>query len=298
MIGPRRDATLTRMPEFVPPTPEQLAAHLDEHPPRPPSPWMARAPLIVMVVAIAAAVALGGAYAAILPWLVLLGVFVFLTVRIKQGRSLEHGATRAQELAMLRHYPEAMRRAWRLVPSVTRQPSLYVRCVALLSQSLQQVRAYDAAITGYDRLLEHLPREHPGAVQLRTFRAICALHADRLADADDTLRQLRGVIEPYAQGAVGAAFRLAELTQNVRTHHYTEALERADQLLDDLRPLGVEAGYGHALVALCHKEDRAQRDEASRRQQVDLWWRRATLLLPPAALVERYPELNRVREHA
>jgi len=143
------------MAEFVPPTPEQLEAHLDAHPPRPLSPWTARAPLIVMVVAIAAAVALGGAFAAVLPWLVLLGVFVFLTVRVKQGRSLEQNATRAQELAMLRHYPEAMRRAWRLVPAVTHQPSLYVRCVALLAQSLQQARAYDAAITGYDRLLAH-----------------------------------------------------------------------------------------------------------------------------------------------
>jgi len=135
-------------------------------------------------------------------------------------------------------------------------------------------------------------------VQLRTFRAICALHADRLADADDTLRQLRGLIAPYAKGAVGAAYRLAELTQHVRTHHYTEGLERADRMLEDLRPLGVEAGYGHALIALCHQEDRADRDAATRQQQVDLWWRRATLLLPAAALTERYPELNRLRARA
>jgi len=284
------------MADFVPPTPEQIEAHLDEHPPRPPSPWAARAPLIVMAAAIAAAVVLGGAYAAILPWVVLLGVFVFLAMRVRQARQREQGATRAQELAMLRHYPEAMRRAWLLVPQTTQQPNLYVRCVALLSQCLQQVKAYDAAIAGYDRLLDHLPREHPGAVQLRTFRAISALHADRLADADDTLRHLRGLVGPYADSAIGAAFRLAELTQHVRTHHYADGLERADQLLDELRPLGVEAGYGHALVALCHQEDRTARDETDRRQHVNLWWRRATLLLPEAALTDRYPELRKLHQ--
>ena len=284
------------MPEFTPPTPEQLAEHLDRHPPRPPSVWASRAPLIALVAAVVVAVALGGYWAIALPWVVLLGVFVFLAVRVQRARRLERGATRAQELAMLRRYREALARTWRLVPDVTRQPSLYVRSVALLSQCLQQLQAYDAAITGYDHMLQHLPNEHPGAVQLRAQRALAALHSDRLADADDTLRQLRGVIQPYEYTTIGAAVRLAELTQAVRTHHYTDPLARADEMLDLLRPLGVEAGYGHALLALCHREDRSERDAADRQRAVSLWWQRATRLLPEAALLDRYPELRRLAD--
>ncbi|MFW6061050.1 MAG: hypothetical protein ACODAQ_12790, partial [Phycisphaeraceae bacterium] len=284
--------------DFTPPTPEQLAAHLQRHPPRPPSRWTARAPLIVMIAALVVAILLGNIWAMVLPWAALLGVFLYLVVRVRGARGLEQRTTRVQELSMLRRYPEGLRRAWTLVPRLTHQPTLYIRCVALLSQCLHQLKAYDAAIVGYDGLLEHLPHEYPGAIQLRAHRALAALHGDRLADADDTLRQLRNVVGPYAHTTIGATVRLAELTQATRTHHYTDPLDRADRLLEELRPLGVEAGYGHALLALCHREDRSERDETGRRAQVQLWWNRATTLLPEAALLDRYPELTALRHTA
>lgn len=278
--------------DFTPPTPEQVAAHLQGHPPRMPSVWAVRAPLLVMGAALAVALVLGDVVALTVPWIALAGVFGYLTWRVRRQRGLEHRATRVQELTMLRHHAHAVRRAWALVPAVARQPNLYMRCVALLSQCLGQLKAYDAAIVGYDTLLEHLPSDHPGAVQLRAHRALAALHGDRLADADDTLRELRSHVEAYAHTPIGATCRLAELTQAVRTHHYSDPLERADAMLEELRPLGVEAGYGHALLALCHREDRSDRDERKRRAEVDRWWRRATLLLPEAALLDRYPELE------
>lgn len=278
--------------DFTPPTPEQVAAHLEGSPPRMPSAWAVRTPLLVMGAALAVALVLGDAVALTLPWIVLAGVFGYLAWRVRRQRGLEGRATRVQELTMLRLHAEAVRRAWTLVPAVARQPNLYMRCVALMSQCLQQLKAYDAAIVGYDALLEHLPSDHPGAVQLRAHRALAALHGDRLADADDTLRELRNYVEPYADTPIGATCRLAELTQAVRTHHYSDPLERAEHMLEELRPLGVEAGYGHALLALCHREDRSARDESARRAEVERWWRRATLLLPEPALLERYPELK------
>ncbi len=254
-------ATLYMVKKITPPTSEVLLAHLDRHPPHPPSPWLARVPLVIMVAALVVALLMGGVVAIVLPWLALVAVFVYLVVRVRWSRNLERNAMRVQELTMLRRYADALRRAWRLVPTVTRQPNLYVHTVALLSQCLHQLEAYDAAMTGYDRLLAHLPSEHPGAIQLRAQRALAALQSDRLTDADDTLRQLRSLAEPYAHTAIGATVRLAELTQAVRTYHYTDALMDADGMLEQLRPLGVEAGYGHALLALCHREDRSEREE-------------------------------------
>lgn len=281
---------------MTPPTPEQLSAHLDRHPPRAPAWWAARVPMVVMVATLVAALAIGGMWTLILPWVALLGVLIYLVARVKRMRRLEQQTTRVQEMVMLRQHEHALRRAWVLLPTLTAQPALYVRCLTLLAQCLHHVKAYDAAIVGYDCLLSHLPQDYPGAIQLRAQRALAAMHGDRLADADDTIRGLRSVVEPYAQTPIGATFRLAELTQSVRTHHYTDPLGRADQMLAELRPLGVDAGYGHALLALCHHEDRSERDDADRREQVKLWWQRATTLLPEAALLAQYPELSALRE--
>src|SRR5690606_10485087 len=111
-----------------------------------------------------------------------------------------------------------------------------------------------------DRLLDMLPQDHPGAIHLRIHRAIAALSAERLLDADEALRRLRNVTSDYARTPLAALYRFAELIQIVRTGHYDDALHEADTLLDALRPLGIEAGYGHALLALCYQQARGDRD--------------------------------------
>ena len=71
--------------------------------------------------------------------------------------------------------------------------------------------------------------------------------------------------------------------------HFDEADSPIDgDLLDELRPLGIEAAYGYALAAaICQTHDR--HDEA-----VD-WWGRATLLIDPARLAELEPAVANLR---
>ncbi len=123
-------------------------------------------------------------------------------------------------------------------------------------------------------------------------RAIASLFTHQLSDADDALRRLRGPVEALAQTPIDASYRFALLFQSVQTAHYAEAIDESDGLLEALRPMGVEAGYGHALLAWCFAQrNDADRDDASHARS---WWQRATTLMPASALYARFPEIKGV----
>jgi hypothetical protein len=219
--------------------------------------------------------------------LVIAGMFV----RNWRVRNLDRRTTEAQDLALLRNHPLSLRRAWDLLPHVAAMPSLHGRTVALIAMNLDQLSEYDSALVAYDELIDRLPEQHPASVQFRINRVILHLFTDRLIDADDELRRLRGLVERFARTAVSAGYRLAELVQSVRTNHFADAVVHADSLVTDLRPLGIEAGYGHALMALSFHQLATAGDDAAARQ-TSRWWRRATILLPVPQLVRRFAELE------
>jgi len=270
---------------FHPPTPERFAEHLRVHGVQPPSLWRARGPLALLLAALLVSLFVPGPAGLALPWIALLGVLTWMQRQAHRARQLQAGARAVQELAMLRRAPEALRVAWPLLPRLKTMPALHGRTIVAMAHCLDLADAHDAAIVGYDYLLERMPADHPGAFQLRVQRAISALFADRLSDADDALRRLRNTVERFTNTSLHAGFLLAELIQDVRTHHYEEALTLCDEWTAALRPLGVEAGFGHALVALCHHE--ARNADAARQH-----WASATTLLPPSVLLHKFPELK------
>ena len=275
--------------EFNPPTAEQVGEHLERYPAVGPSRFMAWLPIIALTSVLILLVSTSGLFV-VLPWILLLSVFSFMSYRVRQLRQVERQVTRVQELSMLRHGHEAMRLVWTLLPKLSAMPELHSRVVALLAHNLDQLKLYDAAIVAFDHLIDRLPQEHPGSVQLRIQRTLAELATDQLADADNGLRRLRGFVQLENPSPTGAAYRLAGLFQQIRTHHWADAVQGADRLLFELRPLGVDAGFGHAMMALSfHHLDRDQYPAAQ--DQAALWWSRATLLLPQSALVARLPEL-------
>ena len=171
---------------------------------------------------------------------------------------------------------------------------------AALAHVLGELGNNEAADVAYRYLADRLPPDHPLALRLKLQQATVALNTGRLADGDDILRRLRGQAESSNDPSLGAAFRLARLVQDVNTGHYADAIEEADDTANALIPLGVEAGYGYALLALCcallaehdpSLEDDRRIDLA---KQAKAHWNKATLLIPPAALVYRYPELQKI----
>jgi hypothetical protein len=290
---------------FTPPTADQVHDHLERHPPRPASPVAALVPLLslgIFLILAAALFAGPGGWPRTVLFLAalggLIGMSFFTGHRIRRMRQLEQRVAQVQQLAVLRRWPEALRLAWRVLPEAGIAPEAHGRVVAAIAHVLDQVKDYEAAIVAYDYLIERIASDQPGALQLRAQRAIVEVLADRLTDADRSLRSLRGSFDGQPEPTpASAAFRLASLIQQVRTHHYRDAADLAATLLDDLRPLGVEAGYGHALMALSFHElpdplDRPDPDAAQvNRREAATWWSRATLLLPVSALLYRFGEL-------
>ncbi len=282
---------------FSPPDPQQFASYLQQHPAQPPSPWSVRLPLLVAVGLIGVSMLTEGLLAALLLWSALIWLFGHTSVRARRAQALERLVHGAQELAMLRRFPEALRRGWRLLPKASKSPHLHGQTVAMIAHCLDALGAYDSAIIGYDYLLQRLPPGQPIAVHIGLSRASASLGAENLSDADDALRRLRGAVETFGNSPISAAYRMLRLAQQVRTHHFAEGVEDSGGLTEALRPLGVEAGYGHALMALCHYHyvDPDADPDQSRASAVK-WWEQATLLMPPDALVQRFPELSPLME--
>lgn len=289
---------------FAPPSADQVTQWLRRHPPAPPSRLVALLPLFgLLVLLIILQITTPNLLLMLIPWLILGGLIGHRVWQAYRLKDLENRVNHAATLTMLRRHPEALRLAWRTLPLATQTPDLHGRLVAQLAHNLDQVGANEQAIAAYSYLLEHMPPEHPGAVQIRIHRAMAQLANEQLADADDALRKLRGTVENYRNTPLSALYRLASLTQQVRTLHFADAVTCAPTLIDDLRPLGVSAGFGYALMAWSYHNlsaaqptiDTSQTEIApatDHARHAREWWQRATILLPIQTLIERYKELT------
>lgn len=282
---------------FFPPTAQQVREHLERHPPRGPGMAIAWLPLAAFVAAMALWSTAQNPLGFLLALLLLSAMMVGVSLRARRLRALESQTTRTQELLAQRQWHESLRSAWRALPRLTTLPEWHGRTVSAMAHNLDRLRAYDAAIVAYDYLVAHLPEGHSSALQFRLQRAIAQLANHQLLDADNELRRLRGAIEPFKGSPLAALYRAGVLAQQVLTNHHAEAVAQAEGLVEDLRPLGIEAGYGYALMALAH-DTMATMPGATpqhieeHRRQASLWWSRAALLLPVGALVERLDALE------
>ena len=278
---------------FTPPTAEQLSGHLRRCAPRRARRWLSILPFAGLGLIVGLTFAADGLGSVLLPVLALAALTAALSWRVRWLRRTEQGAVRVQELAATRHYRNALSQGWRLLPKLRAMPEMHCRTLAALALCLDQLKAYDSAIVAYDFLLALLPANHSGAIQMTVQRAAAQLMSDRLIDADDALRRLRGVIDQYPHTPLAAGYRLAGLLQQVHTYHFADAVAESDNLVESLRPLGVEAGFGYALMALAHfRLDPTRAGERS--APATLWWARATTLLSPAALLERFDQLRQI----
>ncbi|MEM1212076.1 MAG: hypothetical protein AAGI68_07235 [Planctomycetota bacterium] len=301
-------------PAFTPPTAEQWAEHLRRHDlGRSTSGGgssglglLSKLPVVLLVGVGVLGLMLfvsgerGGLL--VLLWVTLVGLMVWGAWRGRRMRGLEREIREMDDLGVLRDWAGALSIGWRLLPRVRGQPGAWAKVVAIMGRGLAEVGAWGASMVSVETLLGRLPAEHPAGAGLRLSRAVLALRLDRLGDADDDLRRVRrmlGEMDPINGGSdtlpfrpgeregLAAGFAYAGLVQDVVTHHFAEGVERGDRLVERLRPMGMEAGYGYGLMALCHWKV-GDADGARR------WWTRAVLLVPSKALVRRYAMLNEI----
>ncbi|MBI1368460.1 MAG: hypothetical protein GC162_07370 [Planctomycetes bacterium] len=265
---------------FTPPTAAQTREHLKRCTPRPPA--NPRRMLMGMIVVVLACWLLLRDHwlTLVIPWTILIGMIIYAGRRGKRRTRLEGRARQVYELSLLRRPMDVVREAWSLLPDLTTTPHLHGQTVSLMAAALMRVHDYDAAAETCDYLLDHLPKGTPASNYVRLLRIMAYLHVDRLADADDEIRSLaRADLAPIES----AMLTTGRLYQQIKTHHFEDAAAADDRIVEQLRPLGVDAGYAYGLIAAAFQQ---RADDAAARK----WWRRATLLLSPAAIMNDLPE--------
>jgi tetratricopeptide (TPR) repeat protein len=263
-------------------TPEQVSQHLASCAPQPARQPLAMLLLVVLIASVLLLLASDQALLLLLSWLILGGMVWWMSYHRARIVNLREQVRQAGEMAMLRRWPEAVQRCWRLLPLLRRMPQQHGQAVSVLCGSLMNLRAWEPAVAAQEHLLRLMQDEHPLALVLRANRVMALLHAERLLDADDELRRLKQVA---TQPLPRAAAMLAELHQLLTTNHDHEAIGRADEMIEILQPLGHEAALGYAMIALaCHRQ--GQTDEAK------TWWARALLLMDRQVIVQQLPEVE------
>jgi hypothetical protein len=297
---------------FSPPSARQVDEFLARNELRPPSFASTWLPAIVMLFIIGLASTAEEPWVVVPLWICLITMMVGMGLRSQWQRAIDGRVTELQQLAMLRHFTPALRLAWRTLPSVRTFPELHGRTVLMMAHCLDHLRQPEAALIAYDRVIKHLPAELAITTQLQIQQTINQLAADHLLDADRAIRKLRSRAGEHPHSPISASYRLACLVQQVRTQHFADAVADSQNLVEELRPLGVESGYGHALLAFAHEqlagrvspEALAEPDRlAHHASEARLCWERATLLLQPEAIADRFPQLaplakNRGQPHA
>ncbi|MFG0247715.1 MAG: hypothetical protein ACF8OB_02420 [Phycisphaeraceae bacterium JB051] len=281
-------------PTFKPPSPEQVTDHLRRCAPRVSRVWVTQLPLILLLVAVGMTLFAQNALTAILPWLILIGVVAYAMIRVRHVRTIQSRVMRISEWTQLEQHERATRAIWKMLPVVQMMPELHGRLVALMAHNLDCLTAWPAAEVAYDYLIQRMPADHPGSVQLQLQRTVLQLFNDELTSADTNLRKLRPMALEMGVSPISATYHYAALLQQVSTFHYADAVaENKDELVDRLRPLGVEAGHGYALMAWsCYQLSLRESDSAAWMDQARDWWHKATLLLSTQKLLARQDELK------
>lgn len=275
---------------FVPPTTLQLRQYLDRCQPRVRSRWWAWLPLFALGGLLVLTTATQDAVVMLLIWIVVMALIGSMALRARQIQQAQMRLVHARELVMLRHWVRALRLTWRVLPSLVTQPHLYSQAVVLIAHCLIHVKAYEPGILAYQHIVNRLHSRESESVQLRIHCAMAQLADGQLADADDALRRLRAYADVEVPSTISASLRLAQLYQQVRTNHWHEAVGQSLRLVHELRPLGIESAYGYALMALAYHQSK-DGDPRVYGRRAAFWWSRATLLLSPAVLMDRFPDL-------
>jgi phage terminase small subunit len=279
---------------FKPPSPQQVTDHLQRCAPRVSRSWVTQLPLMLLLTAALMTLFAQNAMTAVLPWMILIGVVTYAMIRVRHVRNIQNRVMRISEWTQLEQHERATRAIWKILPIVQMMPELHGRLVALMAHNLDRLTAWPAAEVAYDYLIQRMPADHPGSIQLQLQRTVLQLFNDELSSADSNLRKLRPMAMELGVSPISATYHYAALLQQVRTYHFADAVaENKDALVEQLRPLGVDAGYGYALLAwCCYQLSLRNPDDPQWLEQARDWWHRATLLLPTQKLFARQDELK------
>lgn len=193
------------------------------------------------------------------------------------------------ESVQLQEWDRATPLLHRVLSRPIRQPQARCELLLALASAAEAQGQYDTAQRIYEAVLE----ENQGdPLQLHTARTALAgamLRTGQIADAVSLLDRLaRSENTGSMPEPLRAQVELVSLLREVLLGQAQDSLDKAGERRRLFRDyLSTRAGYGYGLLAAAF--DRAQQSE-----QAGRYWHDATLLIRPAALLARYPELEAV----
>ncbi|MFQ5490221.1 MAG: hypothetical protein ACE5GE_05820 [Phycisphaerae bacterium] len=243
--------------------------------------------LIGVILANPAALALPSVASRIAP--LVAGLTIVAVARTAQRRSqrLVERWTQAHEAVLLEDWPTADRSFSRMLANPVNDPSLRTQGLLGLAAVADHHHDYETSQILYGQVLH----EHLGHyAQLQTAAigmAASMLRTENLTGAVELIDALQrqNLPRPWK-----AHVELLRLFREVVMGQYDDLLEAAEDRRDLFRScLSTRSGYGYGLMALgFHRRGHT-------RQAGDLWGD-ATLLVAPARLVDRFPQLAELAE--
>ena len=232
--------------------------------------------------------------------IIMVSLLLSMILAAVRRQGLTKCSRQASDFCLLERWSQAAEPLRRLLAKPV--PSAQIRYQGLLELAgvAEHTQRLDQADQIYQAIAQEQPHSLLGSLALLG-RAIILLKLDQLADADTIIRQL----EVSAQaGSLKSLVLLARMYQQIKTGHYAEALENASEKCELARlGLSTKAAYIYALLALAYKRrvqvdyspqshDQAPlKDQDQDQDQAKSNWMRATMLLKPGSLIEKFPEL-------
>jgi len=228
-----------------------------------------------------------GVFGWLLPQLLVVGVIVTIHHGTVRQRRADQLLQQAIEAVQLQQWADAETAITQLLASAVRQQLARTQALLGLVAIAQARHAYEAAQHVCRYILDHglgsVLQQHTAQVSL----AASLLRTDQITDAVNLIDRLsKQDLPPQLRAQV----ELLSLFREVTMGHTETSLETADERAELFRKhLGTRAAYGYGLLAAAF--DRTGQPQTARHH-----WHNATLLVPPARLVDRFPELQTISQ--
>lgn len=228
---------------------------------------------------------------------ILVGLGISGLMGVARRKVLAECSQQVSDLCLQEKWSQAIQPLRRLLGKPV--PMAQIRYQGLLE--LAGVAEHTGQLKGATEIYEAIAQEQPhgllGSLAM-VGKAIVLLKLDRLADADTIIRRLEVNIESQS---LKSLVLLGRLYQQIKTGHYCDALIDSSNKCELARiGMSSKAAYVYALLALAyrHQEMSASGDESqeSRVRNAEELWQRATMLLGPDILVEKFPELCELKK--
>ncbi|NIA06891.1 MAG: hypothetical protein GWP14_04500 [Actinobacteria bacterium] len=220
-------------------------------------------------------------------WIILIGVLVSIFINAARRQGIIRCSRKAADLCLLERWDEAIEPLQKVLNKPVNQPQIRYQGLLELAGVAEHTGKLDQSRQIYQAIGQEQPHGPLGRLAL-VGEAIVLLKLDQLADAEAVIRRLEVSVEgPGLKSLV----LLARLYQQIKTGHYSEALEDEANKCELARlGLSTKAGYVYGMLALAHKNQTENQDQAKK------YWRQATMLIRPENLVRKFPELAQLEQ--